>query len=131
MTTRASYAGQIIYRERAAYTSANAPQWGEFRCLGTVLALGEPFAARAEELSALWQRRGLWGAFSVLASGGISGKLLTQHPQDCREAMAWAIDVLRLMGAGPLPYTAKNSSIFARDICPAAPLSATPPPSST
>jgi len=95
-TTRAGYGGQVIYRERAAYASNNASQWGGFRCLGTVLALGEPFnAALAEELSALWQRHGLWGAFSVLAGGGISGKLLTQHPQDCREAMAAVVGVLR------------------------------------
>ena len=95
-TIRASYAGQVVYREQATYTSANTPQWGEFRCLGTILALGEPYnASLVEKMSALWQRRGIWGAFSTLVSGGISGKVLTQHPQDCREAIAEATGHLR------------------------------------
>lgn len=93
---KASYAGQAVYREQATYTSTNAPQWGEFRCLGTILALGEPFnSSLVEEMSALWQKQGLWGAFSTLVSGGISGKVLTQHPQDCREAITEAAGHLR------------------------------------
>lgn len=95
MATVAHYAGQTVHRERATYRSDNAAHWGEFRCLGTVLALGEPFnATLADELSRLWQRHCLWGAFSPLA-GGISGKLLTQHPQDCRDAVRSALHRLR------------------------------------
>ncbi len=96
MTISARYGGRTVYRERTAYTSANALCWAEFRCLGTILALGEPFdATLAGELSERRQSHCLWGAFSTLVAGGISGKLLARHPQDCREAMAAAIERLR------------------------------------
>ena len=115
VATSAVYANCVVYRERAAYASGNAQQWGEFRCLGTLLALGELFdPATADALSANWQRRGLWGGFSALAGGGISGKLLTVHPQDCREAIAAAVDELReRSGAAFLVSSWKGPSTLA------------------